>query len=134
MTYLAHEFPDQMQSSGLYRNENSKQIQSYLEWYQNSLRPCVKQMIRFTVTRWKAGLSSLRIDTEESVKSVVSDVASDNESQDVQNQAESDNNAGQTISPQPLSSAEELEGESRQTQMLNVVNEEYLSKFKLICQ
>ena len=42
MTYLAHEFPEQMQSSGLYRNEHTKQIQSYLEWYQNSLRPCVK--------------------------------------------------------------------------------------------
>lgn len=33
-----------------------------------------------------------------------------------------------------MSCTEELEDESRQKQMLNVVNEEYLSKFKLICQ
>ena len=65
-TYLAYEYPDQMKATGLYRSEHSKQIQDYLEFYQNILRPCVKQMIRFTLTRQKAGLTEMRIDTEES--------------------------------------------------------------------
>lgn len=29
-------------------------MNSYLEWYQNTLRPCVKQYVRFTFARYKA--------------------------------------------------------------------------------
>lgn len=61
IAYLYAEYPEKMQSSGLYRIEQGKQIQEYFEWYQNNLRPCIKQMIRFTVTRFNAGLDTMQI-------------------------------------------------------------------------
>ena len=29
-------------------------MMTYLDWYQNTLRPCVKQYVRFTFARFKA--------------------------------------------------------------------------------
>ena len=86
-------------------------IQEYLEWYQNTLRPCVKQMVRFTVTRWKVGIASLRIDTEES-----KDAEDEKEEENIQHMTGMTPKSHMTASSAgatPMSHVEELEGESR---------------------
>lgn len=105
IAYLYAEYPDKMQSSGLYRTECGKQIQEYFEWYQNNLRPCIKQMIRFTVTRFNAGLDVMQI----------------NENEEEQKDGDSSPKDKEHLTPAsgvssvrtPLTNFEHLEGENR---------------------
>ena len=77
VTYLQEKFPDKMQDTGMFPIEHEKEIYGYLEWYQNSLRPCVRQFVAFTVARWKAGLDrmSLHSDAEESEQDAMSEAS-----------------------------------------------------------
>ena len=106
-----------MAESGMVPEEQDLMM-TYLDWYQNTLRPCVKQYVRFTFARYKA-------DKKWEVRSYLSD---EEEKQEKDHKA-----LTEYSSEYKSTNLITDEGTSRQDQMLNVANEEYLQKFKLIC-
>lgn len=69
MTYLQEQFPKEMEDTGLFPKEFAEDIIGYLEWYQNSLRPCVKQFVAFTVARYKCSNEMIKIPSERDLES-----------------------------------------------------------------
>ena len=88
-------------------------------------------MIRFTLTRQKAGLTEMRIDTEES-KEDKDEAAEGSPKQDMAGMTPQSNATASSGIATPLSNLDHLEGDTNH--MLNAASDEYISKFKLICE
>ena len=71
--YLQGQFPEEFEQSGLWPADKSKELQSFLEWYQNNLRPNMKEYYGFIVAKHKIGLETPQdFDNSDSLSDIVS--------------------------------------------------------------
>lgn len=112
--YLVEQFPEEVARTGHWPAEHSKELQNYLEWYQNNLRPSMKEFYAFIVAKHKAGLDKPPAALEDS--GALSDVQS----------------VSSGAGKQP--SSQDLEKMSANEQLLHQANEDYLNKFKFVCR